>query len=279
MGVLLAALSSLVYGTADFFGGIASKRNDGVVVTFLSQAAGCVILAVALALWGDVTVAPADMWWGIAAGAAGGAGLMLFYPALAVGPMSVVAPTTALCSAIVPLVVGLAIGERPSGLALAGVVVALPAIVLVARERDEGPAGARRSTVVSSVLAGVGFGMFFVFLSRAGSSAGLWPLVGARIGSLGLLAVVIVATRRPLRLEAGSWPVVVGAGTGDVVANSLYLLALGHGLLSVVAVIGSMYPASTVILAQLVLHERMQRAQIVGLVLAAIAVAFVALGR
>lgn len=278
MGVLLAALSSLVYGTADFLGGFASKRTDGVVVTFVSQACGCVVLAVALALWPDVTVTAGDIWWGIAAGVGGGLGLMLFYPALAAGPMSVVAPATAICGAIVPLVVGVALGERPSVPALCGVLIALPAIVLVARERDEGVAGVRRSTIVRAVLAGIGFGAFFVCLSRAESSAGLWPLVGARIGSLGMLAIVLTLMRRRVVVATGSWGLIIAAGWGDIVANSLYVLAVGRGLLSVVAVIGSMYPASTVILAQIFLGERMQRAQVVGLALAGAALALVAIG-
>jgi uncharacterized membrane protein len=278
MGVLLAALSSLVYGSADFLGGFASKRTDGVVVTFVSQACGCVVLAVALALWPEVTVTAGDIWWGVAAGVGGGLGLMLFYPALAAGPMSVVAPTTAICGAIVPLVVGVVLGERPSVPALCGVVIALPAIVLVARERDEGVAGVRRSTLLHAVLAGVGFGAFFVCLSRADSSSGLWPLVGARIGSLGMLTIVLILTRRRVVVATGSWGLVIAAGWGDIVANSLYVLAVGMGLLSVVAVIGSMYPASTVILAQVILGERMQRAQVIGLVLAGAAVALVAIG-
>ena len=279
MGEFLAALSSLIYGTSDFLGGVASKRNDGVVVTFFSQACGFAALLVAVALWPDVTVTGSDLWWGIAGGVSGGLGLMFFYPALAVGPMSVVAPTTALCSASVPLVVGLLLGERPHPVALVGVLLALPAIVLVARERHDHPVHARRSTVVSAVIAGFGFGGFFVLLSRADSASGLWPLVGARIGSLSMLVVVLLVTRRPWRIARGTWRTVVSAGVGDVTANGLYLLAVGRGLLSVVAVIGSMYPASTVILARFVLHERLQRVQIVGLLLALASLGLVALGR
>ena len=134
MAILLAALSSLVYGTADFTGGYASRRNDGMVVTVVSQGCGLAALVIALLLWPHVTVTASDMWWGAFAGAGGGIGLMFFYPALAVGPMSVVAPTTAVCSAVLPVFVGLATGDRPGAAALVGIVAALPAIVLVARE-------------------------------------------------------------------------------------------------------------------------------------------------
>lgn len=279
MGEFLAALSSLIYGTSDFLGGVASKRNDGVVVTFFSQACGFVALLIAVALWPDVTVSASDLWWGVGAGIAGGVGLMFFYPALAVGPMSVVAPTTALCSASVPLAVGLLLGERPHLVALVGVLLALPAIVLVAREHHDHPVHVRRFTIVSAVTAGFGFGGFFVLLSRADSASGMWPLVGARIGSLSMLAVVLLVSRRPWRIATGTWRTVVSAGVGDVTANGLYLLAVGRGLLSVVAVVGSMYPASTVLLARFVLHERLQRVQIAGLALAGASLALVAIGR
>ncbi|HKY16254.1 MAG TPA: EamA family transporter, partial [Microthrixaceae bacterium] len=186
MAVLLATLSALVYGTADFCGGVATRRNDGAVVTVLSQLTGCALLAVALVVWGPVTITATDVIAGLVAGAGGGLGLACFYPALAAGPMSVVAPTTAVCSAIVPLVYGLVSGERPSIAALCGAVLALPAIVLVARESGSHGAAAPR-TIVLSVLAGVGFGVFFIGLSYAGSDAGMWPLAFARVASIGLI--------------------------------------------------------------------------------------------
>ncbi len=276
---LLAGLSSLVYGGADFSGGLASKRADGIAVTFVSQVCGVLALLVAITLWPHVTVSASDLWWGAAGGLAGGFGLMFFYPALAAGPMSIVAPTTALCSAIVPLVVGLARGDRPSTLALIGVGIALPAIGLVARERSEHHEHLTRRTILSSVAAGVGFGLFFVFVGEASGDAGLWPLVGARAGSLSLLAVVLLVTRRSFGIPVGARRLTVIAGVGDIVANGLYVLALADGLVSVVAVVGSMYPASTVVLARVVLGERMSRAQIVGLFLAGTALVLVALGR
>lgn len=277
MPVLLATLSSLVYGTADFTGGIASRRNDGVVVTVVSQTFGCVALVVALAVWPEVTVGASDLWWGALAGVGGGLGLMCFYPALAKGPMSAVAPTTAVCSAVVPLLAGLVAGERPSPPALAGVLLALPAIVLVARESgSHGRADAR--VVAMSVAAGVGFGWFFIGVSQASQDAGMWPLAGARVASIGLVGSLCLFTGRSFRPARGTTPTVALAGVLDLLANALYLLAATRGLLSVVSVLGSLYPASTVLLAVAFLHERLSRPQWVGVVMAVGAVALVAAG-
>jgi drug/metabolite transporter (DMT)-like permease len=277
MPVLLAALSSVVYGTADFAGGLASRRNDGVVVTVRSQLYGCIVLVLVLALWPDVTVTRADLLWGALAGIGGGVGLMFFYPALALGPMSVVAPTTAVCSAMVPLVVGLVGGDRPSGLALTGLILALPAIVLVARESgSHGRAEPR--TVLMSVLAGCGFGLFFIGMGQASEHAGMWPLVGARVASIGLVGLACLLTRRSFRLTPGTTPMVAFAGTLDLTANALYLLAATRGLLSVVAVLGSLYPVSTVVLAVVFLKERLSVSQLAGVALASVAVALIAVG-
>lgn len=276
---LLAAASSIVYGTADFAGGLASKKNDGLIVTFVSQCLGVVALAIAMIVWPEGTARWSDIGWGVCGGAAGGLGLSFFYPALAAGPMSVVAPVTALCSAALPLVVGVGLGDRPGALAWMGLVVALPAIGLVARERNDEHRSAARSTLVSSLIAGTGFGLFFVFLSAAENGSGLWPLVGSRVGSLSFVGGMIVLRRRTFRISKGSWPAISVAGVGDIGANALYLVALSRGLLSIVAVIGSMYPASTVVLARIWLGERMARAQIIGLLLAAVALALVAIGR
>jgi drug/metabolite transporter (DMT)-like permease len=275
--VLLAALSSIVYGTADFAGGMASRRNDGVVVTVLSQLMGCAALVVALAVWPHVTVTASDLGWGVLAGTGGGVGLMFFYPALGIGPMSVVAPATAVCSAALPLAVGLVGGDRPATLALVGVALALPAIVLVARESGSHGRVTPR-TVLISVAAGLGFGTFFIGMGQASPHAGMWPLVGARAASIGLVGVACIVTRRPFRLAPGTRRTVAAAGVLDLTANALYLLAATRGLLSVVSVLGSLYPASTVVLAVVVLRERLSRSQLAGVVLAGTAVALIAVG-
>ena len=276
MTIVLALASALVYGTADFLGGLASRRVAAVVVTFVSQSAGLVSLLVVLPLaHGDGPIG-SDLAWGAAGGLSGAVALVSFYWALAAGTMSMVAPLTAVVSAVVPVVTGLALGERPSAWALVGVALALPAIALIARETAETPRRAGRRVLLAALAAGVGFGFFFVALARTTGDTGLWPLVSARAASISLLAVVLaVAGRRP-QVEGEVRVTVVAAGVLDTTANALYLAAASCGLLSLVAVIAALYPASTVVLARIVLGERVQRWQLGGFVLAAVAVGLVA---
>jgi drug/metabolite transporter (DMT)-like permease len=274
--ILLALASALVYGTADFFGGLASRRAVALVVTFVSQCAGLAsLLVVILFAHGDGPNG-ADLAWGAAGGMAGAVALVCFYWALAAGTMSVVAPLTAVVSAIVPVVTGLALGERPSAWSLVGVALALPAIALISRERGEGTVRAARKVLLAAVAAGLGFGFFFVALARTSGDSGLWPLIGARVGSISLLVLALLATRRAPRLPSSVRPMTLVAGVLDTSANALYLAAASRGLLSLVSVIAALYPASTVVLARVVLGERVQRWQVGGFVLAALAVGLVA---
>jgi drug/metabolite transporter (DMT)-like permease len=263
-------------------GGLASKRELPLAITWFSQMVGLAsITLVALFVPADVVTA-ADWGWGALGGLSGALGLVLLYGALARGPMAVVAPITALMSAIVPVVAGIIEGDRPGGLAVLGVVLAFPAIVLVASaggiERDA--VGAR--VLVESVIAGFGFGMFFVFFASAGEHAGLWPAVSAKVASVGALTLVVliwgVRQGRP-RVQRSSLPLIAGAGVFDVFANAVYLIASRKGLLSEISVVSAMYPAATVVLASVLLRERIGRAQLAGLMLAAAAVGLVAYGR
>ena len=277
MAILFASLSSLVYGSADFVGGIVARRNHGVVVAIVSQFFGLLALGVALAVWPHVQVSGGDLAWGLLAGLGGGGGLALFYPALGKGPMSIVAPLTALMSAVIPMVVGFATGDRPSAPALVGALLALPAIVLVARE--SGSHGkVELSTVLDCLGASAGFGLFYVALSRTSVHAGLWPLAAARIASLSLLGGLCLVARRSPRPATGSLAIIAGVGVFDMAANALYLLAATRGLLSLVSVVGSLYPAGTVVCAVVFLRERLLAAQVLGLLLAGLAVSLVALG-
>jgi drug/metabolite transporter (DMT)-like permease len=274
--IVLALASALVYGTADFLGGLASRRVAAVVVTFVSQCAGLASLLVVLPVAHGQGLVGADLAWGAAGGLGGAVALVCFYWALAAGTMSVVAPLTAVVSAVVPVVTGLALGERPSAWAMVGVVLAVPAIALIARETAGAPRRATRRVLLAAVAAGAGFGFFFVALARTSGDTGLWPLVAARTASITLLAVVLAATGRHPRVAAEVRLTVVAAGVLDTAANALYLAAASRGLLSLVAVVAALYPASTVVLARVVLGERVQRWQLGGFALAAIAVGLVA---
>jgi drug/metabolite transporter (DMT)-like permease len=278
MFLLLALASSLVYGSADFLGGLATRRSPVLPVVALSQAAGLAVLLVAMPFLPSHAT-HADLAWGAAAGLTGGVGVSLLYHALAIGPMSVVAPVTAVCSISVPVVVGLALGERPGVRALAGVVLAAAAIVLISREptpHDATSPAARISRGVwVALVAGVVIGFFYVCLSRTGPTAGLWPLLTARGVSVTLFAGAALVGGRSLLPVRAALPAVLGSGVLDMIANVLYLLAVRGGLLSIVSTLASLYPAATVVLAAIVLRERLRAQQLAGLACAAVAVVLI----
>lgn len=275
MGALLALGAALVYGGGDFAGGTASRRVGALAVLMVSLPAGAVIIALAaLAVPGDPSAA--GLGWGALAGLAGALAFPLFYAGLAVGPMTVVAPVSALMAAVIPVIVGTATGERLSGLAVAGVVLCLLAIILVSLE-PRVPGEVRAPLLGRGLLlglaAGVGFGLFFVLLAPAPDDAGLWPLVSSRLVGTGVVAAGIILIRRRNPVAVGAHavriPMVGLASLGDSGANVLYLLALQTGeLLALVAVLTSLYPAGTVLLAKVVHHEVLHPARKAGLALA-----------
>jgi drug/metabolite transporter (DMT)-like permease len=278
MPILLALVSALLYGVSDYCGGRAARSASTFVVALIGQSASTALTVVVLLLLGDPFPAGADLGWSVAAGIASTVGITAFYFALANGAMTVVAPITAVVSAVVPVAVGIALGERPAAIALLGVALAIVAVALVSGVGGRADRPTRAAIVLVAVLAGTGFGLLFVFLDRTSESSGLWPLLVAQITSLLILATVCVARRvrvAPRRLDAG---LMVLAGCLAVTANVAYLAATRQGLLSLVAVTTSMYPASTVVLATVLDHERMSNSQAVGLGLAVGALGMVGAG-
>ncbi|WP_030913540.1 EamA family transporter [Streptosporangium amethystogenes] len=275
--VVLATACAMVYGTADFLGGMATRRSRVLAVVVLSQTAG---LAVAVALLPILPGSPdlVTLAWGAASGLCGAAAVVLFYRALATGVMSVVAPITATVSAVLPVLFGLAIGERPQPMALVGVVLALLAVLLVSRDSSGGKSGGGYGPILASLAAGAGFGGFFILLAQAPAEGGVWPLVGARLASVALIALLALATGRTLRPGPGTLRVIIAAGVLDMVANVLFMLAQQRGLLSLVGVLVSLYPASTLLLARQVLGERLNTVQTVGIGFTLAAVALIASG-
>jgi drug/metabolite transporter (DMT)-like permease len=274
---VLATTCAVVYGAADFYGGLATRRSQVFAVVVLSQIAGLVFIIAMMPLLPGAS-SPAALLWGMLAGTCGGLGLIVFYRALATGTMSVVAPTTAATSAGLPVLFGLATGERPHLMALAGIALGIFAILLVSREPTTRPPKARGTVgpLIAALVSGAGFGGFFILLSHAPSDAGLWPLLGARAASITLVSGLAVATGRGLRPGKGALWTIALAGVLDMAANVLYLLAVQRGLLSLVAVIVSLYPASTLVLARRVLGERLSVLQIAGVGFALGAVALIA---
>ena len=278
MAVLLALTSALVYGAADFLGGLSSRRAPVLGVVAVSQAVGLLALLTLLP-WLGGPVTRADLAWGAAAGLTGAAGLVLFFRTLARGVMRVIAPVTAVTAAAVPVLVGLLTGDSIGPWAAAGIVLALAAVVLVSAEGGlSALRSARPASLAPALAAGSAFGSFFVLLDRTSQDSGLTPLVTARVASVALVVVLAVAGRQSLRVGRPTLPLVALSGVGDMTANALFLLATQtDGQLAITGVLASLYPVSTVVLAQVLLRERLVPAQLAGLGSAAVAVALIAL--
>lgn len=280
MSVVLALGAAVVFGSADFLGGLASRRRTALAVAFGTQAAGFIALLLVLPLLPPATVTGRDLAIGGLGGLFGSSGVVLLFRCLAKGPMSVVAPVAALTASVVPIVAGLLLGEQPGWSAFAGIVVALVAVLLITREGSEAAAPTRAglAVIATAFAAGALFGLFFVCLHGAGDDAGLYPLVGARLASLPFLAVLIASRGDGLRtaFQRDGLGVIVVSGVLDMLANVLYLVALRHGLMTIVSAVTGLYPAATVLLAQTVLDERMRRTQVAGLAVAAVAATLVA---
>jgi drug/metabolite transporter (DMT)-like permease len=275
----LALTSALVYGAADFLGGLATKRGSTVFSAVVwSQATGLLLVLLVLPLLPPASPTGADLAWGAASGLAGGIGLAYLYRGLAVGVMSVVAPVTAVCAVIIPVAVGVGLGERPSGAASAGIVLALVAIVLISQSGETEGGKRARTGVPIAIASGIAIGIFLVCLERTGPSAGLWPLVPARVVSVSFFAIAGLLARQSLVPRRESWSIVVGGGALDMVANVLYLLAVRQGPLSIVATLTSLYPAGTILLARIVLHERLRLLQQAGVACAVLAIVLIVSG-
>ncbi|MEV1289731.1 DMT family transporter [Micromonospora sp. NPDC049679] len=266
--IVLAAVSAVAFGTADFSGGKATQRAHPLAVTVVSQLLGLPMLVIGLVVVPG-RMGLADLAWGIAAGVAGFGGMVLLYRALAGGAMAVVAPVTAVTAALIPIAAGLLTARTPGTLALSGAGVALLAITLVSLGPRGGPVPARLVGV--ALAAGALFGLFFALLAQGSESGGMWPLVAVRASSIGLGVAFMLYSRTSFRLAPAVLPWAAAAGLLDMAANGLYLAAATRGHLSVVAAITALYPASTVLLALAVDRERVRPLQIAGLGLAATA--------
>lgn len=280
MPVLFALGSALVYGVSDYVGGRTSRRWSPLTVAFVAELLATPLIVVIVVLLNEGQLTTGAWAWGSVAGAAGGLGVLALYAALARGNMTVVAPVTGVVSASLPVVVGVVTGERPSVLVLVGIVAAIMAVALIGGAVEARHRRAPSAIVVLAVGAGVGFALLFVAYDRAGEAAGLWPLLTARFGSLPVLAAanLLGRTRRDERFDAAVLPSCVAIGTMVATANGLYLWSTREGLLSVVAVLVSLYPASTVALASVLDGERPTRSQVGGMLVAAGAVVAISFG-
>jgi drug/metabolite transporter (DMT)-like permease len=275
--IALALGSAFAWGCADFFGGLLTRRVAVAAVTVFSQGAGFVALLVWLAVDGFHLDARA-FWIAALGGLGGGIGLAAYYKALAVGTMSVVAPVAA-CGAVIPFGISLATGERPSGLALGGAVVALGGAVLASVEERRSDDAGRRRGVFLAVAAAIALGLFIYFLGLAGEHGEtLSALFGARVGSLSLLLVAVAVTRAAVCVSPPSLAAAAGIGLVDTGANAMFVLASARGYLSIVSVLASLYPVVPVVAGHVFLSERISWPQRAGVALVLGGVAAVAYG-
>ena len=278
MSVLLALAAAFAYGLSDFIGGVASRRTSPWPVAFLASV-GALVGAVALALGSPGDPTRGHLLWGALAGIGGGAGGAFLYRGLAAGRMGVVAPISGVGAAVVPVVVGVATGERPGALVWLGLFLALPGIWLVAREPGlDASQPTTAEGVVDGVLAGLGFGVIFAAMGQVPDPAGYWPLAIAQSTALLAIALTAAALGGSIvpRARSDWWG--FGGGVLATAAVLAFLLATQRGLLTVSSVLTSLYPAFTVLLASAWLKEHMHRAQGLGLGLCAVAVICVAAG-
>jgi drug/metabolite transporter (DMT)-like permease len=275
MAVTLAVLAALTYGSADFLGGIASRRAPASVVVVLSQLAGVGVFVASLAIVPS-HFHGSDLIWGALAGVGGAVGIAALYAALAIGRMGVVSPLTAVIGASVPVALGLALGERPPLAAMAGIGLAFVAVALVSADPQTLRLSFEEPGLVLAVVSGFGIGFMLVALSRSSPDSGVAALAPARVVSVLLLLLWARGRHESLRVPREALAVILCAGALDMGANVLYIVATHHGMLAVVAVITSLYPAATVFLARVFLRERLAALQWAGVACAVTGVVLIA---
>jgi len=275
MGIVLGLAAALLYGASDFAGGVASRRIGELRVTAIDSAAAAVLAAVMLLAYGGPGPTVRAVAWGLASGVAGGAGTLVLYRGMARGQLSVVGPVSAVGAAVVPVLAGIVLGERPGLVSLAGVGVALPAIMLVAASGSV--RGRLAAGLPEGLAAGLAFGILFVGLAQAGHDDGLWPVVTEQAGMLLVTVPLVIKSRPSLRVPLRDTILPVLAGATGQAATLAYFYATHFSMLAVAAVLVSLYPGFTVLLARVLLHERFSLSQRFGLGLCALAVTAIAL--
>jgi drug/metabolite transporter (DMT)-like permease len=272
--LVLSLTAAFTYGAADFLGGLASRRANTIAVVTISQGAGLLMVALLLPMLTSAAPGRSDWIWGGVAGLTGGVGVALLYRALAVGVMAVVAPTTAVCAVLVPVIIAIALGERPGARESVGIGLAVVAIVLVSQSASmSGTSTAdTQSGLGLSLASGVAIGLFFLSLARTNAAAGLWPLLAARAISVSLFAAMAAFYRVPLRMPPPVLATTISGGIVDMLANLFFLLASRQGPLTLAVTLTSLYPASTVLLARVVVGERLAPRQWAGVAFALVAI-------
>ncbi|MDT4959640.1 MAG: hypothetical protein QOD31_3439 [Pseudonocardiales bacterium] len=275
MVVLLGLAAAIAYGVSDFVGALASRKHTAITVLLYSYPVGALLMTVMLPFFPG-TLTGRAVAFGIAGGLAGLVGVTIMYTLMITAPMNVISPVTAVLAAIVPVVFGVLIGERPQLAAWFGILLGIGAVVLVSRTSDAHPHGRIALRVIAlAAVSGLGFGCYFIFLAQAGHDSGLWPLVISRYACAVVIVPIAWQRRAFAPVRGRMLAIVIAAGVFDALANMFFLLATREGLLSLASVLTSLYPAVTVMLAVGLLHEHTSRMQRIGLGLAAAAIVLI----
>jgi drug/metabolite transporter (DMT)-like permease len=273
--VLLGLAAATAWGASDFGGGLLGRRAPVLAVLVATQSVGTLLSLGATALRGEPALAGPDLGLALASGFLAAIGIAALYGGLATGRMGIVAPVAAVITAVTPALIGMALEGAPEPIAIGGMGLAIAAVVVVSRVAD--PGSGRPSGLGLAVLAGVSFGLMSFTLSRIGDAYLFAPLAAIRVVQVTVFAIVIVAGRRSFRLPRALWPLAIGVGTGDLLGNGAFLIAARIEL-APAAVLSSLYPVVTVLLAATILRERMTRSHALGIGLAAAGVALIASG-
>ncbi len=282
MVILLGLAAAVLYGGGDFIGGMATRRVHVLTVLLLAETAGA-IAALAAAVVSPGAASLTGLAWGFSAGVIGGLGLIVFYIGLATGPMAVVAPVSGLVSTVLPVAVALAWGERPGAGVYAGALLCLVAIVLASSSGDTGTSrgpGRPGRAIAYGVVSGTAFGLFFLLIRNAGQSGTVWPVAAGRVGELVAVLATALVLRRGLKPHGADGRLLLAAafaGVIDFIANICYVAATRTGMFGLAVVMASLYPGVTVLLARVVLGERLRWIQRAGLAIAALGILLIAL--
>jgi drug/metabolite transporter (DMT)-like permease len=277
LGFAISLASSFSWGVSDFLGGLTSRRLPVLGVLAVSQPFGLILIVMLIPLVGADPISADKLAIAFLAGVASLGGLGAFYAAMAMGTVSIVAPIAAL-GVVVPVAVGLAEGQAPAAIQLAGLVPAIAGVVILSYEGNPKHAEVARRSIVLAIIAGLGFGVFFTAMDAAAADRPGWAILAVRVGGVATIAAALLVTRPRLDGVSDAIPVLLVIGLFDVLAISLFAVASTKGVLPVVAVGGSMYPAFTVALARGVLGERLAPVQWVGVLLALAGVVMIAAG-
>jgi drug/metabolite transporter (DMT)-like permease len=265
----------VTWGSGDFAGGMLARRTAVLGVVLASQLVGAALALILAVVRGETMPLPADVPWSIAGGLTGGIGIVSLYRALAVGRMGVVAPVTGVLAAAIPVVFGILVEGLPTALVVVGIAMAIVAVVLVSRV-DDGRAGP--SGLGLALVAGIAIGGFGVAISQISEGHAFGPLAIIRATEAVLIVAIVLVGRRAWRSDRRLLPAMAGVGVLDMAGNAAFILAVQAGSLAVAAVLSSLYPVTTVVLASLVLHERVTRSHAAGIAIAIGAIACIALG-